>query len=819
MSGAVLGLLSALWMSPRTWAADKPASFSGVSGGPRFEGVDAVGGGERAVVCPPGSGGESEPSCGLPIDTTNGGCGSQFQAFSNLLSGQTVCGTAQFNGATRDTDWYQFTLTSQRYVTIQVSSSFKAQVGFIAGTNGVANCALATGVSPFTLVQPNQTGEVSACLGPGTWWAFISPDFDQGNVACGSNYWLKLLCTTPCPTGACCLSNGLCEEVNGLSACLALNGRYQGDFSFCDVSTCNPPANDACASAVEIVCNGSFFADTRNATLAPGETTPICAAPGGVASVWYKIRGTGGPVSITTCDTEFLDPIAKDSIIGVYLDSGPCGTGTLLACSDDAACGATERLSTVCFPTSTGSTYLIQILPYSNADRGTFKVDVICPCAVTTTGACCLANGQCVSANRQACDSLLGFFQGDGSSCAGVACPNLPPPPNDDCAGSPILLVPSTTSGYTLFGFPDDQETPACGPAPTGNGVWYRVDGNGKRITASLCGATDYDSRLLVFCGDCETGNLVCVAGNDDAFGSCGAASELSWCSEVGRRYSILVAGGPGAQGQFELILTSEAAACQNPASCVANCTLTCPGGSASENEPVCSFGTVDETNSGCGLAGTHFGAIQCGQTVCGTSGNYTNDQGAFTRDTDWFRFTLTQASTVTWTVRAEFLVQAFILNNECADVFAYAGGLGNACQTVAVTATLEPGTYNVFVSPQFFDGVACGSKWNGTLTCTPTAQNGACCLTTCLCVETSENDCLVNQFGLYFAGPGSVCSQTNCNPCPADFNNDGIVGTADLVTLLGSFGVDTRGDINCDGVTSTPDLVAFIGRFGKPCP
>ncbi len=58
-------------------------------------------------------------------------------------------------------------------------------------------------------------------------------------------------------------------------------------------------------------------------------------------------------------------------------------------------------------------------------------------------------------------------------------------------------------------------------------------------------------------------------------------------------------------------------------------------------------------------------------------------------------------------------------------------------------------------------------------------------------------------------------------NGCLGDFNNDGIINTADLLFLLGDFGCMSNcvADMNDDGVVSTPDLLEFLGVFGQPCP
>ena len=52
---------------------------------------------------------------------------------------------------------------------------------------------------------------------------------------------------------------------------------------------------------------------------------------------------------------------------------------------------------------------------------------------------------------------------------------------------------------------------------------------------------------------------------------------------------------------------------------------------------------------------------------------------------------------------------------------------------------------------------------------------------------------------------------------CPADFDGDGDVDTADLLHLLGCWG-DSCGDVDGDGDTDTADLLALLGAWGE-CP
>ena len=65
----------------------------------------------------------------------------------------------------------------------------------------------------------------------------------------------------------------------------------------------------------------------------------------------------------------------------------------------------------------------------------------------------------------------------------------------------------------------------------------------------------------------------------------------------------------------------------------------------------------------------------------------------------------------------------------------------------------------------------------------------------------------------------GSVWVYLNLceDPCPADFDGDGEVDTADLLHLLGAWGTPD-GDVDGDGDTDTADLLALLAAWGE-CP
>ena len=59
------------------------------------------------------------------------------------------------------------------------------------------------------------------------------------------------------------------------------------------------------------------------------------------------------------------------------------------------------------------------------------------------------------------------------------------------------------------------------------------------------------------------------------------------------------------------------------------------------------------------------------------------------------------------------------------------------------------------------------------------------------------------------------------CDPCPADRNDDGLVGPPDLGILLALWDTDgtpNKADINGDGTVNASDLGPLLGAWGV-CP
>ena len=131
--------------------------------------------------------------------------------------------------------------------------------------------------------------------------------------------------------------------------------------------------------------------------------------------------------------------------------------------------------------------------------------------------------------------------------------------PNDLCytAQSLYQQLPLSVFGATVDAHPEPellQVTEGCGLAttPTSRGVWYTLVGTGRSMTAHTCsGYTNFDTQLLVF-GGASCGGLECVAADED---SCGSSSSVTFLSQPGVSYWILVQGFGTAAGDFELMI------------------------------------------------------------------------------------------------------------------------------------------------------------------------------------------------------------------------------------------------------------------------
>ena len=57
--------------------------------------------------------------------------------------------------------------------------------------------------------------------------------------------------------------------------------------------------------------------------------------------------------------------------------------------------------------------------------------------------------------------------------------------------------------------------------------------------------------------------------------------------------------------------------------------------------------------------------------------------------------------------------------------------------------------------------------------------------------------------------------------PCPGDFDGDGLITVSDVLVSLGDFGCSgiCQGDLDGDNITGVTDILIMLSGFGEPCP
>jgi hypothetical protein len=660
-----------------------------------------------------------------------------------------------------------------------------------------------------------------------------------------------------------------------------------------DVTCPLPPMQpgDGCATALPFgAVPGAVSGDTT--IFQPDTGVPACGVGGASNTVWYSVTGTGNNMLASTCtgtaydsalavftgDCSFLTCVASnDDACGLqstvvfpttagqtyYVQVGgfatsfgafnleisellppgndDCVNSTLLGCNSTATAdnlGATDNF--------VDDIYLCRVFGGNGSGSVWFRFVASDDSAVVQTcnsffpaddsilqvfsGACGALSPLPDGCNDDGCTGLLsrvivrnltvgqtyyvmlsGWSAADaGAYSLDLICPAPPPAPGDDCAAAlDFGAVPGTINGDTSTANPDGVDT--CGGAgAAAPGVFYLVTApaGATRLRAETCGS-GYDTVIRAYNGPCEA--LTCIVQNDDR---CGLQSSIQWDVVGGQQYIVYVGGFGNSSGAFTLTIDEPPPPCQVDAS-----------GTTPEGEDNC--GIPDTFNGGCNSVPAIFGTITCNQPILGTAAF-----DGFTRDTDWFHFTLNEPGEVTLTVQAEFAALIGFLatttpnpTGDCSeytgfvDPFAFPNG---DCTAVTVTATLGAGVWTAFVAPQFTDTFVCGAsndQYRAVLT-------GACGTTEADCNNNGINDPVEIAGGardcfnpLTIAVPGTTGgSDTFLDECQcvANFNRDGTVNSGDISSYLTSWlnavgGGVADADVNCDNANNSGDISAFL--------
>ncbi|KAH3732905.1 hypothetical protein Pelo_16271 [Pelomyxa schiedti] len=127
----------------------------------------------------------------------------------------------------------------------------------------------------------------------------------------------------------------------------------------------------------------------------------------------------------------------------------------------------------------------------------------------------------------------------------------ISPDPYCECATAYPLVVPETYQGDTTNACMSFSPCNLIGTT----GLWFSVLGTGNQITASTCTSyTEFDTIIAV-ARSCAEITDNCIVWSDD-WPTCGVQSQVSWDSELGTPYYILVSGWKSEYGLFELTVT-----------------------------------------------------------------------------------------------------------------------------------------------------------------------------------------------------------------------------------------------------------------------
>lgn len=262
-----------------------------------------------------------------------------------------------------------------------------------------------------------------------------------------------------------------------------------------------PDVQAPCDEAIAIDVDSESYSVGSTAGLGSMNATTIVpcsqSSLAGSTGVYYKVVATGGELTASTCME------GTDFATNISVFTGSC---EIPECLDDGYVATCDGVRSVASWLSIeGQIYYIYVHGATDEDTGRFALTI-----------------------------KQGGIQ--------VA--------NDFCSTAQEVVIGSTVSGSTTNATLDSIEF--CEEEETSPGVWYKLIGDGRSLSASLCGnSTNFDTQIRIYGGECNS--LQCVGFNDD---SCGTKSEFTWMSEEGIQYYIHISGFEGQVGDFDLLVS-----------------------------------------------------------------------------------------------------------------------------------------------------------------------------------------------------------------------------------------------------------------------
>ena len=465
-----------------------------------------------------------------------------------------------------------------------------------------------------------------------------------------------------------------------------------------------PPAGSNCAEPL-VAAEGANAFDSTDSTTAQAITG--CGANHTIyKSMYFTFTATATDTyTFSTCTgTGF------DTRIAVMNDCDPING--VLACNDDA-CALQSSTSTALVQ---GQTVTVVVGGFAAAGGGVGNLSI----------------------------AAAGSGGGGGGVC-------------DPATNVELFVGPNDFT--TVAGSGNLDLTGICNPGPYGDDLLYNVSYYRFTPTVSdiwtvtTCTGTTWDTRLAVL-GTCDPFST--IACNDDDLACANFTSTLEFTGTAGVEVVIAVGGYAAANsgpGVVTIIQGSTAIPCGDPTAgncCVANLTPSCNDeaccnsvcaadvfccdvewdqacadqaaflcGACGAGSCQIGTGTVAEfelcgqdTNGGCNAAGAaEIAAV--GDVITGT---FWAD--ADFRDTDWYVLSLTEATEVTVTIKANMPCFTAFVDLACGGILGTASS-GNCGGTT--TFCFAPGDYYIVALPTVFAGFPCGFEFGNDYSLTVT--------------------------------------------------------------------------------------------------
>jgi len=823
-------------------------------------GLCTICGGGGCIVDCSGATSEEGEACG---DDLNGGCNDLVKGLVGFADvGDVICGDLWADGSTRDTDWYEFSLAENKVLTFTATTEVQSNLFLVS-----ANCPPAIIAEGIGTPGQCTVSIDDKCVLAGTYRIVIVPAFFNGFPCVdgvGKKYLLSIVdtgdtCTAP-NNDSCegaigvgdpsdtsfdttlAFTNGddLPTECTSFGSVTIFNDLWYhftaASTGLYEITTCNQADYDTrlaiyegpCAALAIVACNDDGDGCS-------GFTSKILTSLTSGTEYWVRVGGFGEG--------------GGTGVLGIHPFQGcdvTCPSGATLeteACGDDENGGCNS-------PPTSSSTCCV-------ANGGVGCDDVDCQNAVCSADPFCCSvawDGICAGEAGSLCGDLCAATPEYQVITAGATvCGTFWAANNTrdtdwyqfhlDTDATVTLTVQSTlnvTIGLLSADCPPTiytiDATQSCGASvsaclPPGDSVVFIALAN---FTSPPCGSDPLNQYTfsLATGGTCAPLNDEClgatpILNGDTEFSteaattsalpldaSCDKGFGLAFVKDLWFTY-VATCTGPATFStcgtvDYDSRLALYSGSCANLA--IVDCNddgAGCPGLSSKMTASV-TEGTTYYLRVG-GFSGGGGGTlnINCG----GGGGGPSNDDCANA-------LPLPLGATAFSTVGATGSTQmnpgsctsfgSSLINNDV--WFDYLPTASGTCTISTCNAANFDTRIGVFSDCNLTQTVACNDDFSGC-GLTSTLSFAAVCGT--------HYKVSIGAFGAAGIGTGTVTvaqAGTACPAaCPADLNQDGTVGPADLGILLGGWGGAGATDLSGNGNTGPEDLGILLGAWG-PC-